>query len=89
MLSGEKDLKGKREETKIYGYEGGGNMNPYTEIEGYTYKEITKATEIMEYCNGTHTEKEIQIFMDKVIEGLTDREKENIIEILETVCKKL
>ena len=62
---------------------------PDINFNQYTDKEISKANDIIRYCNGKHTRQEIQIFMDKVIKGLTDREKENIIEILETVCKKL
>ena len=64
-------------------------LHPDINLKQYTEKETSKATDIIRYCNGKHTRQEIQIFMDKVIKGLTDKERENIIEILETVCKKL
>lgn len=64
-------------------------MNPYTENEGYTYKEITKATEIMKYCNGTHTEKEITSFMKEIIKDMTDKEKDNVYKIIHKEYKTI
>lgn len=60
-----------------------------TRIHNYiTLETVSRAVQIVEYFKETHTENERMEFMQNIIRGLTDKEKENMCKMLREAYKK-
>lgn len=53
-----------------------------------TLETVSRAVQIVEYFKETHTENESMEFMQNIIKGLTDKEKDNMCKMLREAYKK-